>query len=167
MLQKNSLERSAAATPTAEPEKRTTEKDRAAQAEHDAQQADRYFYGRNAPQDFAKARELWEGAAAAGHYGAMNGLGLLYLDRLSVPQDYAKAREWFEKALAGGNSYAMANLASVYDQGLGVSRDYEKAFELSKKSAATGNHGGHEHVGSAPRTRACCAARSHKSARVV
>ena len=65
-----------------------------------------YENGRGVPQDYAKAREWHEKAAAVGNAGAMSNLGNFYRDGLSVPKDYAKAREWLEKAFAAGDIVA-------------------------------------------------------------
>ena len=59
------------------------------------------------PQDYAKAREWFEKAAAAGNVGAMTNLGFLYEKGWGVPQDYVKARDWYEKAAAGGDAGGM------------------------------------------------------------
>ena len=59
-----------------------------------------YANGQGVPQDYAKAREWYEKAAAAGDAAAMRNLGFLYANGQGVPQDYAKAREWYEKAAA-------------------------------------------------------------------
>ena len=90
-------------------------------------------------QDYAKAREWYEKAAAKGNAGAMINLGLLYDNGHGVAQDYAKAREWYEKAAAKGNADAMANLGLLYENGQGVAQDYAKAREWYEKAAAKGN----------------------------
>ena len=53
-------------------------------------------------QDYAKAREWFEKAAAKGDAAAMLNLGVLYETVKAWPQDYAKAHEWYEKAAAKG-----------------------------------------------------------------
>jgi len=57
-----------------------------------------YDQGRGVPQDYAKAREWYDKAAAAGDAVAMANIGGLYAKGHGVPQDYAKARKWWEKA---------------------------------------------------------------------
>jgi uncharacterized protein len=99
---------------------------------------DAYDSGEGVPQDYAKAREWYDKAAAKGHDGAMVGLGLLYENGQGVPQDYVKAREWFEKAAAKDNAYAMVNLGVIFENGKGVPQDYAKAHELYEKAAAQG-----------------------------
>jgi TPR repeat protein len=61
-------------------------------------------------QDYAKAKQLWEQAAAQGNAQAQYNLGLLYYNGQGVPQDYTKAREWFEKAAAQGLAQAQQSL---------------------------------------------------------
>jgi TIR domain/Sel1 repeat len=102
-----------------------------------------YAYGHGVPQDYAKAREWYEKAAAETaidvsdyHAQAMYSLGVLYHNGSGVPQDYAKAREWYEKAAAKGDAYAMANLGVLYHNGSGVPQDYAKAREWYEKAAA-------------------------------
>ena len=67
----------------------------------------RSYYGQGVPQDYAKAREWYEKAAANGSTDAMFSLGVLYANGQGVAQDYAKAREWYEKAVAKGDTNAM------------------------------------------------------------
>ena len=49
-------------------------------------------------EDYSKAREWWEKAAAQGNAGAQSNLGVMYEYGQGVAQNNAKAREWFEKA---------------------------------------------------------------------
>ena len=81
-----------------------------------------YSLGHGVPQDYAKARQWYEKAAAQGytdaHVGlkmladqgdpeAQFGLGLVYANGLyGVPQDFVKARQWYERAAAQGNGMA-------------------------------------------------------------
>ncbi len=78
-----------------------------------------YKDGSGVPQDYDKAREWWEKAAATGRLGsleAMNDLGRLYEGGgPGLKEDYAKAAEWFEKAAAAGSRSAMCNLGHLYD----------------------------------------------------
>ena len=99
------------------------------------------FYGNGygVPQDYAKAREWYEKAAAKDNALAMSNLGALYVNGNGVPQDYSKAREWFEKAVAKDNAYAMVNLGVIYENGNGVPQDYSKAREWFEKAAAKDN----------------------------
>jgi hypothetical protein len=96
-------------------------------------------YGRGWQQDYAKARENYEEAAAKGNASAMHHLGALYANGHGVAQDYAKAREWYEKSAAKGEAIAMTNLGWLYDSGHGVAQEYAKAREWYGKAAAKGN----------------------------
>ena len=69
-------------------------------------QGQRYFFGMGVAQDYAKAREWYEKAAANGSTDAMIDLGALYYHGQGVAQDYAKAREWFTKAADKGDASA-------------------------------------------------------------
>lgn len=120
---------------------------RAAQAERDVQDADRYFYGRGVPQDYGKARQGYEKAAAVGHGGAMDRLGWMHQNGFGVGKDYSKAREWYEKGAAAGNPSAMTNLGRAYREGLGVLRDYAKAREWFERAVAAGNSLGMHNLG--------------------
>lgn len=57
-----------------------------------------YDDGQDVPQDYAKAREWYEKAAAGGNTDSMNNLVVLYDNGPGVPQDLVKANDWFEKA---------------------------------------------------------------------
>ena len=65
-------------------------------------------YGRT--QDYTKAREWYEKAAAKDETRAMSNLGVLYHNGEGVAQDYAKARDWYERAAAKDEALAMNNL---------------------------------------------------------
>ena len=59
-----------------------------------------HYHGQGVTQDYIKAREWFEKAAAQGLAAAQYNLGLMYHAGRGVARDYAKAREWFEKAAA-------------------------------------------------------------------
>jgi TPR repeat protein len=90
-------------------------------------------------QDYAKARELYEKAAASGGSIAMTNLGLLYYNGQGVAQDYVKAREWFEKAANRREASAMRYLGMLYVSGWGVAQDYAKAREWFEKATNNGD----------------------------
>jgi hypothetical protein len=92
-----------------------------------------YETGQGVPQDYGKARALYETAAAGGDSEAMHSIGLLYENGRGVTQDYAKAREWFEKAFAAGNPAAPTSIGFLYEMGYGVSRDYQKGQGMVRK----------------------------------
>ena len=117
-----------------------------------------YEKGLGVRQDYFKARQWYEQAAAAGDTDAQFNLGLLYDQGLGVKQDHAKAREWWEQAAEAGNALAQHqlddldryeylilplkaafDLGNMYQGGLGVRPDYAKAREWYEKAAAGGN----------------------------
>jgi uncharacterized protein len=101
---------------------------------------DNYRYGQEGvAQDYSKAREWYEKAAAQSNAKAMFNLGLLYEWGQGVALDYGKAREWYEKAAAKDEPAAMVNLGLLYETGRGVARDDGKAREWFEKAAAKGN----------------------------
>src|SRR5262249_23762764 len=95
-----------------------------------------YLNGWGGAQDYAKAREWFEKAAAKDYASAMADLGAIYYNGEGVPRDYAKAREWYEKAADKGNANAMYGLGDIYYYGHGVAQDYAKAREWYEKAAA-------------------------------
>src|SRR6516225_1038751 len=97
-----------------------------------------YEKGEVVPQDYAKAREWFDKAAAKSEAIAMVSLGILYENGYGVAQDYAKAREWYEKAADKGNADAMNNLGTLCKNGDGVAQDYAKAREWYEKAADKG-----------------------------
>ena len=90
-------------------------------------------------QNYAKALEWYEKAAAEDNADAMFKLGLLYHNGQGVAQNNAKAIEWYEKAADKGNTDAMVDLGMHYANGLGVARNYAKAREWYEKAAAKDN----------------------------
>jgi TPR repeat protein len=97
-----------------------------------------YADGFGVAQDYAKAREWYEKAAAKGHAMSMANLGALYHNGQGVAQDYAKARELWAKAADKGDGDAMSNFGAIYYHGQGVAQDYIQAREWYEKAAAEG-----------------------------
>ena len=111
---------------------------RLAEAEADYQRGAAFHFGRGVVQDYAKAREWYEKAAAQGLAISQYGLGVLHDNGLGVVQDYATARVWYEKAAAQGDANAQCGLGYLYRNGQGVVQDYAKAREWYEKAAAQG-----------------------------
>ena len=106
-----------------------------------------YDSGQGVPQNFEKAKELYEQAANLGNAGAMNNLGTMYYFGQGVPRGYSKAKEWFEQSAILGNDVAMNNLGTMYYFGQGVSQDYSKTKEWFEQSANLGNAGAMKNLG--------------------
>lgn len=82
--------------------------------------------------DYAKARELYEKAAALGERDASVDLAALYAHGHGVTQDYEKARQLLESA---DTRKAHFNLGIIHDAALGVPRNLEKAKAHYEKAA--------------------------------
>ncbi|KAK8842043.1 hypothetical protein M9Y10_026261 [Tritrichomonas musculus] len=91
-------------------------------------------------QNYVKAREYFEIAAAYDIPGAIYNLGFIYLLGLGVERDYQKARKFFEKLeKRENNSLALLNLAYIYLGGLGVPKDIPRTMHYYELAAKQGN----------------------------
>jgi tetratricopeptide (TPR) repeat protein len=72
-----------------------------------------YYKGQGVTQDYAKAKEWFEKAAAQGNAAAQAMMGLMYDQGQGVVRDSAKARHWNEKAAAQGNAVAKEDLRQL------------------------------------------------------
>jgi len=88
----------------------------------------------------AKAFELFEKAAAAGHRRAQLNLGTLYYRGQGTQRDLILARSWLEKAAAQDDPYALYALARAMEDSLGQAMaDPVRAADLYRR-AAQGGH---------------------------
>ena len=101
-----------------------------------------YLYGTNGVnQDFTKAFEFYQMAAAQNDAIALNNLGSLYFNGIGTATDVKKAIEMFAKSAELGNDNAATNLAFIYLKG-GV-KDPKRnkiAMDLFLKAADSGNN---------------------------
>jgi len=96
-----------------------------------------YKEGGGVSQDYDKAREWYEKAAAQNHATAQYLLGLLYAQGRGIERDDSKAREWWEKAAKQGFPPAQTGMGLLYTYGKnGVPHDDDKQREWLEKSAA-------------------------------
>jgi TPR repeat protein len=96
--------------------------------------------GQGVPQDYMKARQWYEQAAAQGNAGAQSNLGWMYFNGQGVPQDYTTARGWYEKAAAQGDVWSQVNLGLLYVEGNGVPQNDVRAYMWwSLAAASTGD----------------------------
>lgn len=94
-----------------------------------------YSAGSGAPQNSAKAFELFEQAHAKGVIAAAGELGLFFEHgKAPAVQDYARARAYYEIGAEHGDSAAMSLLAKLYQEGKGVPRDREKMALWQRRS---------------------------------
>ena len=93
-----------------------------------------YANGQGVTQDYVRAREWYEKAAANGNATAMLNLGQLYEEGWGVAQDYGKAREWYEKAADKGEPRAKAQLEQLPIRAADAGR-YAEALQLQEALA--------------------------------
>ncbi len=92
------------------------------------------------PRDDARALELFEKAAAAGHVRAEINAGMLYFYGRGTPKDLVKARAWLEKAAASNDPYALYALGRAMDETQGTAlADPVRATDLYKRAAMQGH----------------------------
>jgi TPR repeat protein len=92
------------------------------------------------PRDEARALQLFEKAATAGHTRAQINLGILYMRGLGVPRDLVNARAWLEKAAASGDPQALYTLGRAMDEGAEqIAPDPVRAADLYRRAAEKGH----------------------------
>jgi uncharacterized protein len=97
-----------------------------------------YLDGQAVPQDYAKAKALFEGAAEKGDTAAFTALAWIYRAGVGVPQDYARALDYYRQGAALGNDWAMTNIAEFYKEGFGVTADPAEAVRWYTAAAKSG-----------------------------
>jgi TPR repeat protein len=92
------------------------------------------------PRNDARALELFEKAAAAGHLRAQINAGTLYFRGQGTPRDLVRARAWLEKAAASDDPYALYALGRAMDDSAGPAiADFTRAAELYRRAAQHGH----------------------------
>jgi len=94
-----------------------------------------YSKGHGVTQDYTKAAEWFQKAAAQGHDCAPGVLGLMYLEGEGVPQDYTEAVNQLRKSAALGVAESQFNLGALYSEGKGVTQNYAEAVKWYRKAA--------------------------------
>ena len=97
-----------------------------------------YLDGQAVPQDFARAKELFEYSAAQGDSAAFTALAWIYRAGVGVPQDYDLALVQYREGAARGNDWAMTNIAEFYMEGYGVDADPAAAVRWYTAAAKSG-----------------------------
>lgn len=88
----------------------------------------------------AKAKMLFEEAAAAGKIEVEVELSRLYLEGAGgLPPDYASAISWAQKAADAGNSRGQLYLGKIWMDGLGVLPDRARALGYFRQADAAGD----------------------------
>jgi TPR repeat protein len=92
------------------------------------------------PRNDARALELFEKAAAAGHTRAQINAGTLYFRGQGTPRDLVRARAWLEKAAAQEDPYALYALGRAMDDSQGQAMaDPARAADLFRRAAQLGH----------------------------
>ena len=124
------------AAPTAAPVSQLTE----AEQKKIFEEAKTAFFQEN----YARALELYQRLAAAGHAEAMERLGFMYQQGHGVAKDYASAQRWFEKAGDAGDDDSYWWIGELYEEGgPGLERNYASAKRWFEKAgdADPGDYG--------------------------
>ncbi len=95
------------------------------------------------------ALALFRKAAAVGHAGAMNSLGLAYDRGIGVAKDIGEATRWYRRSAEAGNSAAMRRLGFAFRNGDGVSVNPVQALRWFRRAADAGNVQAMSEVGQA------------------
>ena len=104
-------------------------------------------------EDYARALELYQRLADAGHAEAMGRIGLMYkygygVHGYGVARDYASAKEWFEKAGDAGYSDGYRWIGNLYGEGgPGLEQNYATAKKWYEKVIAAGDSLGYLDIG--------------------
>ena len=88
-----------------------------------------YKTGDGVPQDFVKARTLFNEAAARGDGDAYYQIGLLFEYGQGVQKTYDTAFKCFQKAAEYGNANAMYKMGRFYELGYGIEQSFTKTMD--------------------------------------
>jgi hypothetical protein len=99
-----------------------------------------YFHGgMGLQQNFKRAVQLFELAAAQGHAEAQHNLGFCYTQGQGVEVDHKTSALWFQRAAEQGHPQAQLNLGTVFYSGEGVAQSYDDAVKWFQLAAAQGH----------------------------
>ncbi len=90
----------------------------------------RYFEGKSAPHDDARAVSYFRQAAEAGNTNAQTMLGFMYLMGRGVGKNGPEAVKWLQKAADQNSVPALTLLADMYATGQGVPKEPMTALAL-------------------------------------
>ncbi|XP_078590319.1 protein sel-1 homolog 1-like isoform X2 [Branchiostoma floridae x Branchiostoma japonicum] len=99
-----------------------------------------YQGGRGVEQNYGRALDYFQQAAAAGNANAMAFLGKMHSEGAgeAVKPDNSTAFQYFKKAAEQGNPVGQSGLGLMYMYGKGVDQDYSKAFKYFSQAAEQG-----------------------------
>ncbi len=98
-----------------------------------------YEEGKFAPQDYQRAAELYQKAAAMGHAPSQVALGGCYDAGRGVPCNSVKAASFYKLAAEQGNADGQYYLALCHYYGFGLARDHAEAKRLFSLAANQGH----------------------------
>lgn len=90
-------------------------------------------------QDYSKALEWYQKAAAQNNPQAMGNLGRLYSLGLGVPKDESMGLAWMQKSADAGSAEAQNFVGLEYIKGQNYRQDYQKAFDYLNKAVNQNN----------------------------
>ncbi len=91
-------------------------------------------------ENYARALELYQRLAAAGHAWAMKRLGLMYEYGHGVAEDYASAQRWYEKTGDAGDSAGYYLIGRLYKEGVGgIEKNWATAKRWFEKAGDAGD----------------------------
>ena len=93
-----------------------------------------YYAGDGVPQDFDRARSLYDQACNGGAMRGCSNLGLMYGTGQGVTEDLARALGLFQQACDGGAMLGCTRLGLMYDAGDGVTQDLARAASLYQQA---------------------------------
>jgi TPR repeat protein len=100
------------------------------------------------PQDYGRAKALFEQACNLSDADACSNLGLLYQEAHGVPQDYAQAIKFFQKSCDLGGADGCADLGNAYWRGYGAEHNNAQAVYWNTRSCDAGSGAGCTNLGS-------------------
>lgn len=98
----------------------------------------KYLVGRDGPQDFARAMELFQQGYEQGEVAACGLLGWMFLEGSGVQRDVSTALRYLEEAYTNGDAATCGVLASMYLDGNGVEQNVDKAIPLLEEGRRRG-----------------------------
>ena len=101
--------------------------------------AEKYQFGKGAPQDLAQSLYWYRKAADHGDPIAQVQLGFFYCKGIGVERDPVEAAKWFARAIGTGSPTAKLDLAVLYLRGTGVPHDTELALQFLDELARKGD----------------------------
>lgn len=101
---------------------------------------DHFYIGLDAykAEDYKKALQEWELAAAENNSAAMFNLAILYGNGMGVEKSREKRAEWMQKSAEYGNLQAQHQLAKIYQLGDGVPSDSVQQWKWHRRAAEAG-----------------------------